>query len=69
MAGPIEKTNWEGTEICKKLYSQLMVIICLPGDISKTTSYKTRPGNLVDATPPIQALGGKGVLVSELLSN
>ena len=30
--------------------------------------FKTRPGNPVDATPPIQALGGKGLLVSELVS-
>ena len=26
---------------------------------------KTRPGNLVDATPLIQAVGGKGLLVSQ----
>ena len=28
----------------------------------------TRPGNLVDATPLIQALGEKGVSLSELVS-
>ena len=27
--------------------------------------YKTRPGNLVDAIPLIQALGGKGVVLSD----
>ena len=26
---------------------------------------ETRPGNLVDATPPIQALGGEGLSVSD----
>ena len=34
----------------------------------KIYSWKTRPGNLVDAMPPIPAMGGKGVVVSELVS-
>ena len=32
-----------------------------------TNQNQTRPGNLVDAMPPIQALGGKGVLLTELV--
>ena len=32
--------------------------------VNSPEGLETRPGNLVDATPPIQALGGKGVLLS-----
>ena len=58
-----DKEKWKLIKWTHK-QTRLNCGISFPKEVEGDELFKTRPGNLVDATPPIQALEGKGVSLS-----